>query len=233
MDATQFDCICRQHQGITLESKERRPRIGDGRQAEEITEQPVSAFAPLVHYQADGPALPELFYEHEALTFRRQDGDTRAGAHLSYDGFEPGILAYDGHVAELGAKQPRGIGENLPVPDVAREHHEPPSACQRLIQIFFPLHYDPGLDLLITHVYILYRIHHDLPLVHKHLQSKTPRVIQPEGGAHLDLHDLSPQRHEDPDEEHDGPAEGYGSMVRHGTDKPDHGECPIVLYIAV
>ena len=73
-------------------------------------------------------ALFQLLDKHERLTLGRQDGSTRTGSYAIYDGFEPLVLADIRHDAELNAKHPGYVRDDLPVADVARDHHDTPAA---------------------------------------------------------------------------------------------------------
>ncbi len=230
--AIELQGMSRHDQGIALESNEGWSGFGGGQHAEDIAEQVVFVFPPHVDDYAHKLALFQGIDKHVEHTLGRQESDTVvAGSDIVHDCFKFRVIADISHNAELGAQHPGDIEEDFPVADVAGENHDSPAGSQGLVQVLFSLHHDPGLYLLIAHIYIPDRVHQVHCLVHEYLQHEAPRVCYTEGSAYLDRGHLPVEHiHE---EEHDAekPEEIHHEWIGQESDKPDQDKDRMIFQL--
>src|SRR5208337_769670 len=215
--------IDRHYQGITYECYRGWCGFGRRRHAEDIAEQVVFLVSTHVDDHADdGLALFQFINKHVKCARWWQDDGTTAVPDIVHYSFKLRIFADISHGVKLSAHNLLHMAENLPVPDVAREHHETPSACQRLIYVLLPLHHNPASDLFIAHKCIPDRVYNYFCLVHEYLQHKPPRILYAKGGAYLDCGNLPMERVYEPHDDANKSKKIHHEVIGQASDEPDH-----------
>ncbi len=151
-------------------------------------------------------------------------------ADLIHERFQTWVLADIRHDAEPDTEQPGEVGEDLPVADVAGDHHEALAACKGSFEVLLSLDDYPFPDFPIIHVGVPDGIHHDIAMVHEYPADNAGMVCISEGLAHLERGGFTVKRIEEIPCKAKESAQGDGGQVRHDADAPDHCLGYTVLY---